>query len=208
MIGFYNYTVLLTYLGTAAAVVGIIFAFSGHAFLSAFCLLTAGVCDMFDGAVAKTRKRTEIELKFGVWIDSLSDLICFGVLPSVIGYSIGLNRWFFIPIFILYVLAALIRLAYFGVTELERNTFGKSDRTTYDGLPVTTAALIFPLVMIFKKLAGPTVFPYIYGFVMLTTALAFVSKFKVKKLKLQDSLILLAIGFVIAVILLAVKLYG
>ena len=51
---------------------------------SLICLMLAGVCDMFDGTIASTKKdRTRDERTFGIQIDSLSDIICFGVLPAV-----------------------------------------------------------------------------------------------------------------------------
>lgn len=204
MIGFYNYTVILTYAGTVAAVVGIISAIGGNTFTAVICLIIAGVCDMFDGSVAKTRKRTSPERSFGVWIDSLSDLICFGVLPAVIGYSIGLDRVYYYFVMAVYVLAALIRLAYFGVTEIERQTSGGGDRVTYDGLPVTTAALIFPLLYCFKNLLG-SFFAPVYAFILACTALAFVLRFKVKKLEKRGILAIFILGFLIFICVIAVK---
>src|SRR5574344_2036014 len=116
MIGFYDYTVWLTYLGFLSGLVGIINAFSGHSFLAIICLMFSGLCDMFDGKVARSKeRRSKDEKTYGMQIDSLSDLVCFGVLPSVIGYNIGLKFTFMIPILLFYPLAALVRLAYFNV---------------------------------------------------------------------------------------------
>ena len=92
MIGFYNYTVVLTYAGFACGCCGIYYALSGHPGIGIILLLLAGFCDMFDGKVARTRERTDAEKQFGIQIDSLSDLVCFGLLPAVIGYACGLNR--------------------------------------------------------------------------------------------------------------------
>ena len=79
MIGFYNYTVLLTYVSAVAAVAGIVFAMHGNGFAAILCLMASGICDMFDGLVAKTRERTRQEKRFGIWIDSLADVVaaCF-----------------------------------------------------------------------------------------------------------------------------------
>ena len=44
MIGFYNYTVLLTYLGFSSSVLGIILAMTGHTFAAIFCLMFSGLC--------------------------------------------------------------------------------------------------------------------------------------------------------------------
>ena len=111
MIGFYNYTVLLTYAGFACGCCGIYYALSGHPGIGIILLLLAGVCDMFDGKVARTRKRTDAEKQFGIQIDSLSELVCFGLLPAVIGYASGLNRPLELAILVFFTLAALIRLA-------------------------------------------------------------------------------------------------
>ena len=84
MIGFYNYTVILTYLGLLSGFGGILCASNGNLKAAIVLLLVAGFCDMFDGKIASTMKRTKAEKRFGIQIDSLSDLICFGVLPAVI----------------------------------------------------------------------------------------------------------------------------
>lgn len=84
MIGFYDYTVILTYLSILSGTTGIILCLNGvgHPYLGMFFLLFSGLCDTFDGKVARSKKdRTEQMKKFGIQIDSLSDLIAFGVLP-------------------------------------------------------------------------------------------------------------------------------
>ena len=151
MIGFYDYTVILTYLGFASGVFGILMAINGHTFIAVLALMFSGLCDMFDGKVARTKKkRTKEEKSFGIQLDSLSDLVCFGVLPAVIGYKLGLDKCYLIPVVILFPLAAMIRLAYFNVLEILRD--GNGPVKEYIGLPVTSAALIFPFAWIFKKL--------------------------------------------------------
>ena len=165
MLGFYNYTVILTYLGMLTGFVGITCAFSGNIRGALFCLVIAGVCDMFDGKIASTMERTRQEKRFGVQIDSLSDLVCFGVriIPCAI-----------------YALCALIRLAWFNVDEEERQDRESSRRKVYLGLPVTTAAVIYPLMLGFGwKYHWPlkTLLPL----VMLLTAAAFLTPFRLRK---------------------------
>ena len=91
MIGFYDYTVILTYLSLLSAGAGIVVSLAGggHPFWGCFCLLFCGFCDAFDGKVARTKKgRTEMERNYGIQIDSLSDLVAFGVLPACIGAAL------------------------------------------------------------------------------------------------------------------------
>ena len=49
MIGFYNYTVILTYMGLASAVVGMVTALKGNLLVAVVCLMVSGACDMLVG---------------------------------------------------------------------------------------------------------------------------------------------------------------
>lgn len=65
MIGFYDYTVILTYISFASSISGIFLATRGHFNWAIFCLAFSGLCDMFDGKIARTKKnRTEDEKRF------------------------------------------------------------------------------------------------------------------------------------------------
>ena len=152
MIGVYDYTVVLTYLGFSSGILGILLAIKDpkHLFPAIICLMFSGLCDMFDGRVARTKKKRTVEEKhFGIQLDSLSDLVCFGVLPAVIGYSLGLNKCYLLPLIIFFPAAALIRLAYFNVLEIIRNS--STPVKEYTGLPVTSSALIFPFIYIIRS---------------------------------------------------------
>ena len=195
MIGFYNYTVVLTYIGLASAVTGIYFAMDGkHLIVSVVALLLSGLCDMFDGKIARTRKRTDAEKKFGIQIDSLCDLICFGFLPGAIGYAVGMNEIYHYFILIFFTLAAVIRLAYFNVMEEERQKITQEVRKTYEGLPVTSVSLIMPLLYSFRKNIGNEYFADVYAFVMLAVGIAFITRFKIKKPQMKTMLIFVGIG--------------
>ena len=116
MIGFYNYSVILTYIGLASSVFGITQVFEGHESIAFLCLLLSGICDLFDGKIARSMKnRTDHEKVFGIQIDSLCDLVCFGVFPAVIGYHYGFNNGLGLLSAVMIVLGAVIRLGYFNV---------------------------------------------------------------------------------------------
>ena len=91
MIGVYDYTVILTFLSLLSASTGIITTLSGsgHPYIGSFFLLFCGLCDAFDGKIARRKvDRTDISRRFGIQIDSLSDLVAFGVLPACIGTAL------------------------------------------------------------------------------------------------------------------------
>ena len=75
MIGFYNVSVILTYLGVVSAVWGMTAAFHGNFKVAMFCLMLSGLTDMYDGTIAKRVKRSDDAKKFGIEIDSLCDQI-------------------------------------------------------------------------------------------------------------------------------------
>ena len=223
MIGIFDYTVWLTYLSLTFASLGIVVSLqrTEHPYIGVFFLLLCGLCDAFDGKVARTKKnRTDFEKKYGVQIDSLSDLVAFGVLPVCIGNAMmricptisGVpilrkeghiafpGEIILYAILILYVLAAMIRLAYFNVTEEERQEKESGGRKFYTGLPVTSAALIFPTVLLFQYLI-PKDITLVYFGVMIVTAFLFVSKFQVKKPGIRGILIMVGIGFVEFIVL-------
>ena len=146
MIGVYDYTVIATYLSLAFGVSGILAAMDGSAFAALLCLMLAGLLDAFDGRIARTKKnRTEQEKRFGIQIDSLNDVICFGVLPGVVGASLGNGEWWLRASVLFYVLAGLIRLAFFNVSEEERQSATNEHRRFYLGVPITSAAFVAPL---------------------------------------------------------------
>ena len=193
MLGIYNYTVILTYVGMLSGFTGISFAAAGNVRAALTCLMISGVCDMFDGKIASTKVRTPREKRFGIQIDSLSDLICFGVLPAVIVCRMAGNDSPGFYISALYLLSALIRLAWFNVDEEERQQQEQGPREVYYGLPVTTAALFLPVMFFMSKLwkwplhiALPAL--------LLVMGFAFLTPFRLKKPALRGKIGMLICG--------------
>ena len=147
-------------------------------------------------------KRTKEEKSFGIQLDSLSDLVCFGVLPAVIGYQIGINRSYLVPLIIFYPLAGLIRLAYFNMLETLRD--GDGPVKEYIGLPITSAALIFPFIFIFRKFLGKY-FVLVYGILLFVIGMLFISKIKIKKPKTKQMILMILVGILEILLILTVK---
>lgn len=200
MIGFYNYTVILTYISALSALVGIFMAVQGNPLAAIICLMISGFCDMFDGQIARTKKnRTEQEKKYGIQIDSLADVISFGVLPAVIGYSLGMTEWYYMIILGIYMLAALIRLAYFNVSEEERQQKTTEKRKSYEGLPVPNCAIALPLLYCFRNILGDVMVP-VFAAAMLIIAILFVLRIKIVKIGIKGLLVFLVIGIAIGIL--------
>ena len=154
MLGFYDYTVVLTYISLTISVFGMTRALAGDFKVAILCLALSGLCDMFDGKIARTKKnRTEDEKKFGIQIDSLCDVVCFGIFPAMICYCLGMNRIPGIIILGMYCVASVIRLAYFNVMEEKRQNETDELRLYYQGLPITSL-LFFPSFIFFVRAAA------------------------------------------------------
>ncbi|MBQ0052268.1 MAG: CDP-alcohol phosphatidyltransferase family protein [Treponema sp.] len=223
LLGVYNYTVVLTYLGMLFSFAGIHFVFSNSDrsfILALLCLMIAGVMDMFDGKVASTKKnRTPSEKLFGIQIDSMADIISYGVFPSLIVYKLAIGDIQYpiehpmqarcvICICALYLLCALIRLSYFNVDEMERQNKTTESRHEYRGLPVTSVALILPAVFIVNYFAGnvrPPIQPA--AILLIIMAVMFISPFKMPKPALIGKIIMILIGIVELVMLILGKAY-
>lgn len=223
MIGFYDYTTFLTYLSLLSAGFGIVTSLSGsgHPYFGMFFLLFCGLCDAFDGKVARTKpNRTEREMRFGIQIDSLSDLVAFGVLPLCIGVGLlqgnVLSFWGQVPfgrtftvllatVMAFYLLAGMIRLAYFNVTEEERQQGESGTRRVYMGLPITSASIIFPTMLLVQYVLK-TLFQidatFLYFLAMSLCAIAFLVKLEIKKPGLRGILVMVGIGVVELVVFL------
>ena len=103
MIGFYDYTVVVTYISLVSSIVGMFCAIDGKLTVAVFCLAFSGLCDMFDGKIARTKKdRTDDEKSFGIQIDSLCDIVCFGIFPIILGYKLGMCKFYSVVILALY----------------------------------------------------------------------------------------------------------
>ena len=139
ILGMWNKSVILTYVGMAFAVLGMCMASSGGKVNYAYaCLIVAGVCDLFDGAVARRMKRTKEEKLFGIQLDSLVDVIA---LPITIFCAMGLSAWYQVVLYVFFAVCGIARLGYFNVMTADENGPVKY----YTGLPVTYSALIFPV---------------------------------------------------------------
>ncbi len=192
-LGYYDYTVVLTYIGMLCSFAAILFSINERYLDAVFFLMMAGVCDMFDGAVANTKDRTPPEKKFGIQIDSLSDLVGFGIMPAVFVYMISGKSIAGGVIAALYALTALIRLAYFNVNEEERQQQTDEKRKVIQGLPVTTIAILLPIVFCLQG-SGRIHTKVSYMILLVLCGIGFLSPFEIKKPNLVGKICLIIVG--------------
>lgn len=204
MIGFYDYTVVLTYISFAVSTIGIFCASTKHIRWAIFCLAVSGLCDMFDGKIARTKKnRTEDEKNFGIQIDSLCDVVCFGVFPIIICYKLGMDKIYSMAILVLYGLAGVIRLGYFNVMEAKRQNETEEARKYYQGLPITSMAIALPIIFVLSPLfPSPQAFVIVLHILVAVVGILFVKDFKFRKPSTKElCLLVLVVAAAVAIIL-------
>ncbi|AET68881.1 CDP-diacylglycerol--serine O-phosphatidyltransferase [Desulfosporosinus orientis DSM 765] len=152
--------------------IAIIFVIEENYSLAAAMVLMSVLMDSLDGKVAR---RLSVSSDFGKELDSLSDLVSFGVAPAILTYQSILNsqteviRYAGLGIAAFFALCGAVRLARFNILNIT---------TYFIGVPITFAGGFMALLMFFRN-----VLPwYIYFVSMIILAFLMVSSFKVAKL--------------------------
>ena len=152
--------------GLLSALIGIYFTILGNFAYAMIGILWAVLFDWADGIIARKMKgRTDYQKAFGSQLDSLIDIISFGVFPALFLLSYGGFNPLFIPGSFLIVATSAIRLSYF-------NIFGMVDKKTYTGLALDNNVLILAFLFLFERFFNHTVFSVIL-YVILMIMLVF-----------------------------------
>ncbi|MDO8060141.1 CDP-alcohol phosphatidyltransferase family protein [Candidatus Phytoplasma citri] len=222
-LGIYNYTVYLTYLNLLSGFLGVIFATQNKIIGACLLLLLSGILDVLDGIISRCKKSRSLkEKKYGVQIDSLADLISFGMLPIFIGISfykkifnkdLDFKNYYdiaFVLISCLYLLTSLIRLAYFNV--LNESSKKKASISSFVGVPVTVASILFPLLVLlfvfdpFRILYWDKIFISVYVFCLMLLSFLFISdKLHFNKPDILGVLLILCLLFIIIFVFLFIN---
>lgn len=141
--------------GLLCAVLGIYYAILGNFPAAIIGILWAVVFDWADGIIArKMTVRTDQHRAFGGQLDSLIDIVSFGVFPAIFLLSYGEFSPWFLPGAFLIVATSAIRLSYF-------NVFGLVDNKAYMGLALDNNVIILAFVFLFESFINHTVFSII-----------------------------------------------
>ncbi|HXE39460.1 MAG TPA: CDP-alcohol phosphatidyltransferase family protein, partial [Azonexus sp.] len=109
-----------------------------HIYFACGLLLAALIFDVLDGRIARWRQKTSA---MGRELDSLADVISFGVAPAVLGYALGMNGLYDRIILGYFVACGVSRLAPYNVTAEELSAGG--DKVKYfEGTPIPTSLVL------------------------------------------------------------------
>lgn len=162
--------------GLASAVLSVYFAVQGAFPAAMIGLVWAVVLDWLDGRIARRMAgRTGVDREFGAQLDSLIDIVSFGVAPAVLLLAAGDFSPWFLPGAVVYVAAAAVRLSYF-------NVFGLVEGTTYRGLALDNNALILVALFAARPLLDDQVFGWIVYAALMVLAVLNVAPIQTPKL--------------------------
>ena len=174
---------ILTYISLISGLMGIKSAYDGKIGVAICCLVVSGICDMFDGVVARSKKdRTDDEKNFGIQLDSLCDVVCFGAFPAILLYFMGVKTKLGIAFLMFYVLCAVIRLAFFNVLEMKRQMTESGCAKGYRGLPVTSSSIILPFFYLVGLIANWSGMRIVFHILPLIIGVLFIADVHVPKL--------------------------
>lgn len=145
--GIYLLPSLFTLMGLFAGFYALIAAVQGRYELAAWAILAAAVFDMLDGRVARL---LNAETAFGAELDSLCDMVSFGIAPAVLIYLWALaplQKFGWLAAFLIAACAAL-RLARFNVQ------LASQDKRYFQGLPTPATALLIATAVLFHEQGG------------------------------------------------------
>ena len=158
---------IISLLSVAFALLSIFSSIQKEFTSALFFMLASVIADYADGMVARAIKRTG---NFGKEIDSLADVIAFGVAPAIFGYMVLGRDLFTMAALIVFTCAGLLRLARYNIS---------SPSDYFEGLPITASILLISLSYFFLPL---NLLPYTY----LLVAALMISSIKVRKLKFKN----------------------
>jgi archaetidylserine synthase len=137
---------VISLLNLSFGFLAILMAFNENISLSAILIIISVVFDSVDGWIARKLGRND-EYEFGKNIDSLADIVSFGVAPGMLLYSIGSIYFYEISLFItivslFIVICGVLRLTRFNVIA------NKVDYDGFIGLPIPTVAILLSTLVL------------------------------------------------------------
>lgn len=195
---------MLTVLALCSGLTAIRFAYEERWEHAALAILAAAILDALDGRIARLLKGTS---KFGAELDSLSDILSFGVAPALMLYFWALEEFgrFGWILVLLYAVSCALRLARFN-TAIEDPEPPAWASTFFTGVPAPAAAglVLLPMIVSFNLFEEYVRRPEVAGAFLALVSFLMVSRiptYSFKKVKLRPSLILplmVAVGLVAA----------
>ena len=177
-IGYYNLANLVTLMGLCCALLACFLLAQGKVAISMMAFACAGLCDMMDGRIARASGATGKRVRFyGVQLDSLCDVVSFGMVPCFMAFYLHYDGILDILIYLLFVVCGATRLANFNTEVAIDSPNLRSSHFT--GVPIPFSVVVLPLLVIIHQLAGPVA--WLFRLAFLLTGIGYVLRIRIPK---------------------------
>lgn len=208
-IGYYNLANLVTLLGLVSSVVAcfVSVSYAGDPTkikIAVALFLFSGLCDMFDGRIARggaTRNRKQ--KLFGIQIDTVCDMVSFGITPVIIAYCLGFNEWYSCIVYVIYACCGAIRLAYFNTQAVEETP--DLNMKCFTGVPIPFSCMVLPILMLLFSFFDVSVVKIFFLVLYFLTGIAFIVNVKIKKLNALQGAILIGAEIIGVILMFVLK---
>lgn len=180
--------------GLLCAVLAIYYAVLGIFPAAMIGLIWAVFFDWSDGIIARRLKgRNDKQREFGGQLDSLIDIVSFGICPAIVLLSYGHFSLWFLPGAFIVVATGVLRLSYF-------NVFGLVDESTYMGLALDNNIIVLTFVFLFNGMVDQTIFTAVLYILFMILAALNVAPVRTPKLTGRWYYVLIIYTFVLTMV--------
>lgn len=202
-IGYYNLANLVTILGLCCSLLACFLMAQNNFAVAMLAFACAGLCDMMDGRIARASNASGKRVRFyGVQLDSLCDVVSFGMVPCFMAFWLKYDGIVDILIYLLFVACGATRLANFNMEVALDSPNLRSSHFT--GVPIPFSVIVFPLLMIVHILAGPVA--WLFRLAFLLTGIGYVLRVRIPKPSGRAQVVIILYELVVLITLLIVTL--
>ncbi len=158
---------IFTIANLSCGILSIILSMEGNFKLSALLLFIAVIFDVLDGKIAGLMHQKNA---FGKQIDSMSDLVSFGVAPMLLFYSLQTPGIGLSILLLFFVVCGMFRLARYNISE----------SPGFEGVPITVNGLLFPVLYLIYSSYPASI--HIWPLIILIQGLLMISTVKVSRI--------------------------
>lgn len=155
----------ITFCNVIIAMLAMVYAITGKTGIAAILIMVSVLFDYSDGAWSR---RLNIVNEFGRELDSLADVICFGVAPAIFAFTLYGNANY-IPVYALFLAAGVMRLARHNITRPEGY---------FEGMPITVNGILVPILYYCGA------HPFVMHGYLIASAVLMASSIRVPKIKI------------------------
>lgn len=163
---------IFTFINLSFGILSILATYEEKYWFAALSIIIAGIVDRYDGRVARFLQVTS---ELGKELDSLADLVSFGVAPSILMFTsyqfnqVGPKGLLGYALVLIFPICGAFRLARYNTTEFDG---------AFRGVPITIAGSIIALFSLIANTNAPTIWPIL---LMMAFSYLMVSQVELKK---------------------------